>query len=143
MGNGNNNNAHTAIDSILALNDLININWKALSDSLLGAAQGYNPGGLHTSAGLGSNPLGGAVADMLYQALSEKDYTQYDASRTAFIDPSIGWTVGGKNMNPKGNLPTMKTKPDIMRPAHRGAAVPANIHNIIELIHMMNTPGRD
>jgi len=153
VGNGNNNNAHSAIDSILALNDMKNMNWEALSDSLLTAARGYNPGGSmagdhisedggHRVMGMGSNPLGGMVADMMYQALSGKDYTQYDAARTSFIDPSIGYTVGGKNVNPKGNLPTRVNQPQIIRPAHKGAARPANIQNIIELIHMMNPTGR-
>ena len=118
--------------------------WQVLSDSLLNAARGYNPPAYGTFSGqeLGMDPLGGMVADMLYQSLSGKDYTQYDAARTAFMDPSIGWTVGGENINPKGNMPTRTPQSEITRPAHRGAARPANIQNIIELIHMMNPPGR-
>ena len=39
-------------------------------------------------------------------------------------------------------MPTRTPQAEITRPAHRGAARPANIQNIIELIHMMNPPGR-
>ena len=110
MANGN-NNAHSAIDNLLALEELRkmmkNNKWQGLQDSLLGAAQGYNPPayGQYSGQDLGSNPLGGAVADMMYQSLSGKDYTQYDQART----------MGGTRQQP----------------------APSNIMDIIKLIQSM------
>ena len=119
MANGNNN----VIDELLALSKLGNMDWETLSNSLLNIAEGYNPGGdiagdhtidipynadgrlsparSYKVMGLGSNPLAGMIADMMYQSLTGKDVTQYDQARTAqFTDMGGTNVIGGRNVRP-------------------------------------------
>ena len=155
------NNGHSAIDSLLALNDIKNMNFKALSDSLKQKAQDYTYStsplidasmgqgfdapiaslftdpqddreslrdifdqtgrkydtigdGLYSLSG--KDPKGGAVADMLYQALSEQSYADYPESRIPFATPSNNKSMALKD------LPTFTPRP-------------ANILDIIEFIN--------
>ena len=124
-------NGHSAIDSILALNDLKNMNWKSLSDSLLAAAKDTSNYRV-SNEGYYGNFGKDEVADIMYQILSGKGSAEYDNPTTAFMNPEIGYPYG----NPRGDFPTRIFPEDQREVTSR----PANIRNLINILHGSSMP---